>query len=299
MATRVLIVDDDPLILETICFFVSSFGYACDTASSGLEALDILTREEFQIIISDIVMPGMNGMELLKQVKNFYPKIGVIIVTGYAENYSYSDVIRAGAIDFISKPFQKDELEAKLDRVVREQNMIHELERLSNCDALTGLYNRRYFDIKLTEEVQRAARQDYRVVLGMLDIDCFKGFNDTYGHQTGDKLLKIVGHVLRTCTRENVDFLFRYGGDEFSFILTQTNIDQASKVAERILTTYRDQEFDIGETSISIGLVQCDPEENKSWQENSSVLVGKADQALYKAKNNGRNQVCIWSNIQA
>jgi diguanylate cyclase (GGDEF)-like protein len=108
-----------------------------------------------------------------------------------------------------------------------------------------------------------------------------------------------VCHVLRTCTRENVDFLFRYGGDEFSFILTQTNIDQASKVAERILTTYRDQEFDIGETSISIGLVQCDPEDNRSWQENSSVLIEKADQALYKAKNNGRNQVCIWSNIQA
>lgn len=294
MATKVLIVDDDPLILETICFFVSSFGFGCESASSGPEALDILTREKFQIVISDIVMPGMDGMELLKEIKNLYPEVGVIIVTGYAENYSYSDVIRAGAIDFISKPFQKDELEAKLDRVVREQNMIRELERLSNCDALTGLYNRRYFDIKLTEEVQRADRQDYQVVLGMLDIDFFKGFNDTYGHQAGDKLLKIVAGVLRACTRENVDFLFRYGGDEFSFILTQTNIDQAASVAERILTSYREQEFDIGETSISIGLTQCDPNRKKSWQENASILVEKADQGLYKAKNNGRNRIYIW-----
>lgn len=294
MTTRILIVDDDPLILETICYFVTSFGYDCDTAGSGQEALDILTREKFQIIISDIVMPGMNGMQLLKKVKKLHPKIGVIIVTGYAENYSYSDVIRAGAIDFISKPFQKDELEAKLDRVVREQNMIQELERLSNCDPLTGLYNRRYFDLKLAEEVQRASRQDYHVVLGMLDVDCFKSFNDTYGHQTGDKLLKALGRILRTCTRENVDFLFRYGGDEFAFILTQTTIEQAAKVAERILTIYREQDFSIGNTGVSIGLVQCGLDDNKSWQENASILIENADKALYKAKKNGRNRICIW-----
>ncbi len=297
MAPRILIVDDDPLILETVGFFVSSFGYECDTTSNAREALDILNRKQFNIIISDIVMPGMNGMDLLKEVKKLYPEIGVILVTAYAENFSYSDVIRAGAIDFISKPFLKDELKAKLDRVVREQNIIRDLERLSHSDPLTGLYNRRFFDMKLAEEVRRAARQDYQVVLGMLDVDRFKGYNDTYGHQGGDKLLVRLAQVLRTCTRENVDFLFRYGGDEFSFILTQTSLDQAARIADRMLTTYREQDFDIGDTSLSIGLVLCDLDGDQSWENNASVLVDKADLALYRAKNNGRNLVYIWKDL--
>lgn len=294
MAGKILIVDDDPLILETISFFVTAFGHECKTASGGLEALELLKHEEFSIVISDIVMPGMNGMELLKKIKNNYPKTGVIIVTGYAEDYSYSEVIRSGAIDFIAKPFQKDELEAKLNRVIREQELIEKLELLSNCDALTGLYNRRFFDKKFLEEVFRAARQEYQLVLAMLDVDKFKTYNDTYGHQSGDLLLESISRVLKICTRENADFLFRYGGDEFAIILTQTPIEQAVHVAQRVIDTYKEQKIEIGETGLSIGLVECDGQGSIPTRERVSTLIDQADKALYESKNNGRNRVCVW-----
>ncbi|MEA3546902.1 MAG: diguanylate cyclase [Thermodesulfobacteriota bacterium] len=294
MAVKILIVDDDPFVLDTISYFITSFGHECESAGSGLEALEKLRGEPYRIVISDIDMPGMSGMELLKEIKKDYPDIGVIIVTGYADNFSYANVIRDGAIDFISKPFQQDELEAKLNRVIREQDLIKELERLSNCDPLTGLYNRRFFDLKLTEELRRAARQDYLVVLAMLDIDRFKSYNDTFGHQGGDELLQQIAHVFRVCTRENVDFVFRYGGDEFAIILTQTSIEQSKEIARRILDTYQDQELDIGETGLSIGLVESAWDEKLSWPDNVSVLVERADLALYQAKNEGRNRICVW-----
>jgi two-component system cell cycle response regulator len=191
--TRILLVDDDPLTLKTLADLMAYFGYEYETSRNGLEALEKLKRDHFHIVLTDMVMDGMDGMELLQHIRSNYPNIKVIITTGYDRTFSYTDVIRAGASDFISKPFNNDELEAKINRLVREIELLRQLELLSISDGLTGLYNRRYFDTKIFEEARRAYRQNHDLFLAVLDVDNLKEINDKYGHLAGDKLLKSVG----------------------------------------------------------------------------------------------------------
>jgi diguanylate cyclase (GGDEF)-like protein len=289
---KVLIVDDDPVVLEVMKSIIASYGFAFATAVDGQQAVERLRSDTFTIVITDINMPVMNGMELLRHVNATYPKIGVIVVTGLSEEYTYIDVINAGAIDYMTKPFDSTELLARLRRVIREQTLMHELEKLSISDALTTLYNRRHFDTKINEEILRAVRQEYGVFLALIDIDCFKGYNDTYGHQAGDNLLTTLGHILRNNARRGVDWAFRFGGDEFAIIITQTTKDQAIKITERILTTY--MEYNFGDTSLSCGVGEFRRDQARSWQEDINQFIKQVDQALYKAKNTGRNRI-VWS----
>lgn len=287
--TRILIVDDDQLILEVLCAFVDTLGYHYKTANDGQEAVKALQEAEYNLVITDMMMPKMDGMQLLKHIRENYPRLDVIVVTGYTGEFSYTDVIRAGASDFISKPFNTDELEAKINRIIREQSLIRELERLSISDALTGLYNRRYFDMKLNEEVHRGLRQDYPVFLMFLDVDKFKYYNDTFGHQAGDKVLQALSHILSQCTRENVDWTFRIGGDEFAIIIPYTVQKHTLQVAERILQFYK--EYDFTKTSLSIGLAKFNRHDQLTWADDINDLVSRADKALYKAKEEGGNKV--------
>ncbi|MEW6288942.1 MAG: diguanylate cyclase [Thermodesulfobacteriota bacterium] len=288
---KILVVDDDELVLEALSLQVESFGYQCRTAANGLEAIDRLKEDAVDIVVTDVVMPEMSGLQLLAYIKDNYPDTDVIVATGYTDKAGYAEVIRAGAIDFIKKPFERDELEAKLNRAQRERSMIRKLEKLSLCDSLTGLYNRRSFDIKLAEEVQRAHRQDFQVYLALIDVDNFKEYNDTYGHPAGDKVLNAVGMILNDCTRHNVDFTFRYGGDEFAAILTQTNEEQAVKIMERVLHSFRQAGFST--TTLSVGLVCCQRDEKLTWPENAANMIYRADKALYLAKSEGKNRVML------
>lgn len=288
---KILVVDDDPYILNLLGIYIASFGHEFIAAKDGMEAMECMKRGSFDIIITDMVMPRMDGMDLLKYTRQYYPQTDVIVVTGHAGSFSYMDVIRAGAIDYISKPFTEDELEAKLNRVLRERWIISELERLSKCDALTGLFNRRHFDIKLWEETHRAYRQGYSVFLALLDVDNFKQYNDTFGHQAGDSVLQSIGEIMAQGARENVDSTFRYGGDEFAIIIPQTKKEQALRVAERILHRYDEHGFDI--IGLSVGLAMFVRREGKSWDDDVSYLVGRADKSLYAAKRKGGNHVAF------
>ncbi len=285
----VLVVDDDKFARELLSRIMESLGYHWFEADNGLNAIEVLSVHKVDIIITDVQMPKMGGFELLEYTLDNHPDTDVIVATGLSDQTNYPAVIKAGAIDFINKPFHLDELEAKLSRVIREREIIQRLERLSMCDALTGLYNRRAYDIKLAEEVQRAFRQDYDIILGMIDVDNFKGYNDTFGHQKGDLVLQGFGKILLSCTRENVDFCFRYGGDEFTFLLTRTDKDQAHIVAERIKNQYQKAGF--GETSVSIGLVAGHRYLDSTWSEDVANMISLADQACYQAKNNGKNKI--------
>lgn len=286
---KILIVDDNPLIRELLEFSVSSFGFDYASAEDGLQAVAKLKADPFSIVITDMIMPNMDGMQLLNHVKDNFPRIGVIVITGYTGSFSYTDVIKAGASDFISKPFTADELEAKLNRLVREQTFIRELEHLSMCDALTDLFNRRYFDVKIKEEIHRAHRQNYPLFLALLDVDRFKEYNDTFGHQAGDVLLQAVSKILLQCTRENVDWVFRYGGDEFAIITPYINYQQAQLVTERILHSYSSHDF--GTTSLSVGLACFNRHDQQDWTDDINDLIRRADQALYQAKADGKNRV--------
>jgi len=290
MNTRILLVDDDPFILEMLKSAMVALGHAFDTAMDGEAAKVKLKQGEFTMVLTDLTMPRCDGMELLKHVKEEYPLIEVIVITGHAESHGYTDVVRVGASDFITKPFGMDELEAKVSRVIREQTLIRKLEHLSMCDMLTDLYNRRCFEMKLHEEVPRAHRQGYPVFLALLDVDRFKEYNDQYGHQAGDRVLQDIGRILVQCTRENVDWCFRFGGDEFAIIIPYATVAQVGQIADRIQERYG-HEPHYAPTSLSIGLAQFLRRPGSSWAEDIADLVARADKALYSGKEQGGNRV--------
>ncbi len=285
----ILIVDDDDLVLKTLNVLISSLGYECLLANDGLEAVELLSDRKCDLILSDVLMPNMDGLELLAYIREKRPEIDVIIATGFSEKASYADVIKAGAIDFIKKPIDQAELEAKLARAFRERRMVMELEQLSLSDALTSVYNRRAFDQKFINEVERAFRQDYQLFLAIVDIDNFKEYNDKYGHTEGDKVLISLAEILKECTRDNVDMVFRLGGDEFAVLLPQTSGNQATEIVQRILLKYIEANY--GKTTLSIGIVSCQRDPELSKPEDVTRMKDKADKAMYEAKNSGKNCV--------
>ncbi|MEN8136218.1 MAG: diguanylate cyclase [Thermodesulfobacteriota bacterium] len=285
---RILVVDDDPGILDLLRTCVESLGFACVQASNGREAMEVLAKQSFSIVITDMMMPEVGGLDLLKHIKTHYPRTSVVIVTGYTGTFSYVDVIKAGASDFIAKPFNFDELEAKINRILREQEMVRGLEFLSNCDPLTELFNRRYLDNKIKEEVHRADRQGYSVFLTLIDVDNFKSYNDRYGHPEGDKLLIKVANILKKSTRADVDLVFRHGGDEFAITTPYISPEQVGQIGERIIALYKEQSFD--DTGLSLGVAEF-VRSNGELESDIAAMYRRADQALYQAKNKGHNQL--------
>jgi diguanylate cyclase (GGDEF)-like protein len=285
----ILVVDDDELVRMTLSVLVSSFGYHCLVAGDGVEAIAVLKSTAVDLVFSDIVMPGMDGLQLLNHIAENYKQTDVIISTGYHEKASYSEVIKAGAIDFIKKPIDHAELEAKLARAVRERRMMRELERLSRQDGLTTILNRRAFDERFSDEVERAHRQNYPLMLAVIDIDNFKQYNDERGHQEGDKILISLADILKECTRESVDLCFRLGGDEFAVLLPQATAAQGTEIIQRILLSFVEQSF--GATTLSIGLVSCERNEALNREQDEIAIKERADQAMYDAKKNGKNCV--------
>lgn len=288
-SSTILVVDDDEMVRVTLKVLVSSLGYKALVAKDGQEALQMVAAVPVDLVLSDVVMPMMDGLELLERLKVEHPEIDVIIATGYSDRASYADVIKAGAMDFIKKPIDQAELEAKLTRAFRERDLVQRLEQLSLSDSLTSLFNRRAFDQKFSLEVERAARQGYQLFLAIVDVDNFKEFNDTYGHQEGDQVLIALARILEECTRTNVDLCFRLGGDEFAVLLPQTTASQATEIVQRILLRYIECGF--GKTTLSIGVVSCRRNLDTPMIEDEQQMKQRADQAMYDAKNSGKNCV--------
>jgi diguanylate cyclase (GGDEF)-like protein len=285
----ILIVDDDDLIRMSLSVLISSLGFHCIVASDGKEAIDVLAKAKCDLVLSDIVMPKMDGLALLKYVRENHPGTDVILATGYNDRAKYADVIRAGAIDFIKKPIDNPELEAKLARAMRERQLVRELELQSLCDGLTSLLNRRAFDSRFLGEVERAHRQTYGLFLAIIDVDNFKDYNDTHGHRYGDAILVSLGKILQECTRANVDMAFRLGGDEFSLLLPQTNATQATEIVQRILLRFVESNYNT--VTLSIGIVSCHRNTEFSLEQDGEKMKERADQAMYEAKNSGKNCV--------
>jgi two-component system, cell cycle response regulator len=289
----VLIVDDDELVRMALSVLVGSLGYHCLVAGDGIEALAVLRSTPVDLVLTDIVMPGMDGLELLAHIHEEHRETDVIVATGFHEKASYAAVIKAGAIDFIKKPIDQAELEAKLARAVRERHLIRKLQLLSKQDSLTGILNRRAFDEHFSYEVERASRQNYPLMLASIDIDNFKEFNDQFGHQEGDKALISLAEIMKLCTRENVDLCFRLGGDEFAVLLPQATASQGTEIVQRILLTFIEKDF-LG-TTLSIGLVSCRRNKRIPKEEDERAMKERADQAMYDAKRSGKN--CVITRI--
>ena len=287
---KILVTDDDQSIREMLFDMIQLFGYECRVASGAEETLKILREDAFSLVISDIKMPEIDGISLTKMIKESHPEIDVMIITGYDTEYSFKDVIKAGASDFVTKPFSIDEIEAKLNRIIRERNLKkelkeknEELKRLSIRDSLTGLFNQRHFYAELEREAERTRRQKHSLSLILFDVDKFKNYNDTYGHLEGDKVLGKIGEIVQTSIRKDVDSGYRYGGDEFAVITPETNQQQSAKIGERILKDFNALGFSM--VTLSMGIAEFD------YTLETEKVVKSADEALYRAKNTGGNQI--------
>lgn len=295
MTYSILVVDDDEAIKNSVEEFLIIQNYKVKSAANAQHALEILQIFHADIVITDITMQGMDGLELTKKIKSKY-HADVMVMTGYSAEYSYEEAVKAGASDFIFKPFKFEELELRISRVLRESeikqervNLLKKLEKLAITDALTKLYNSRHFFSEIKTEIMRNKRYSHDLSLLILDIDFFKKYNDNWGHVEGDKVLMEIGKTIKSCMR-SMDTAYRYGGEEFAIILPETGIEEACVVGMRIKDTISDLIFEpeSGEKQsikISIGATELiDSEDYKTF-------IKRADKALYKSKDTGRDKL--------
>lgn len=296
MEAHILIVDDDVAIRDSMHEFVEISGYLSSTAASAEEALEVLEKQSVEVVITDIMLPGMDGLELTDRIRKKYD-IDVIVMTGYSGDYSYEEAISKGASDFVFKPVRFEELLLRLRRVLKERrltqervHMLEKLKRLSITDGLTQLYNSRYFYNQLKAEIDRTSRYQRPLSLLLLDIDRFKEYNDSYGHLEGDKVLVRLGQVIKYCLRK-MDSAYRYGGEEFTVILPETEGDEAATVAERIRASVEEENFIPEKISNPISITVSVGVTEYHLGEQVAALVQRADQAMYLSKQGGRNRV--------
>ena len=296
--SRLLVIDDDESVRLLLRDLLEEAGYTVRTAKSGEEALQLIRVATYDIIITDLRLSGMYGLEVVKEVRAIDPGIDVIVMTGYASVNSAVESMKAGAIDYITKPFNSDHIKMVVQKSLERreyQRLAQEREFykvLSSIDGLTELYNYRYMHQYLKIELEREKRYKRHLSLLMVDIDDFKHYNDIYGHVVGDMVLKRLASILRNATR-GCDVICRYGGEEFAIMLPETGKEEAIIVCERIrksvaMTTMVDEKANaVGTISVTIGLAAF-PED----ADNKDDLIANADKALYQGKRAGKN--CIF-----
>lgn len=300
MTTHILIVDDNKDIRNFLIDFLVAKGFKCTSTGSSEEALEIIEDNSIHIVVADIILPGISGLELAAKIKQKHPGVDIIIMTGHGREFSYEEAVRQGASDMVVKPFRAEELQLRIERTLSEQRMrterkiiLEELKRLAITDDLTKLYNSRHFYQRLKDEINRSRRYQTPLSLLLLDIDFFKNYNDNFGHLEGNKVLYALGNTIQTCLR-SMDTAYRYGGEEFTVLLPQTTSSEAMTVANRIKDsaaqlTFNPREGETAGITVSIGVSEY------RHGDASEIFVKRADQAMYQSKENGRNRVTILS----
>ena len=307
---RLLVVDDSRTQLDWLVQVLLRDGYDVVTAATGREAIVKARTLAPDLVLLDMILPDMDGLEVLRLVKarpdeRFLP---VIILSVKSDVDSKVAGLRIGADDFISKPFAEQEILARCAAMLRIKKLQDQLrftrrslEEQSVTDALTGLKNRRYFDERFPEEFRRAQRYSDPVSLMMIDLDHFKQVNDQFGHQMGDVVLRDAAQVIKDSVRDP-DICARYGGEEFAVILPKTHLGGALTVAERVWRGLKEKVFRqevpaVGQAGVvevrvtaSIGLAFFPSKDILS----AELLVKFADEALYQAKRSGRNNICLY-----
>jgi two-component system cell cycle response regulator len=274
----ILLVDDDISLLDTLNEGLSLRGYQCKAAMSASIALELLSKDLFDTMIIDIVLPDMSGFELTTKAKKIKPDMAIIIMTGYIDEFSYEDAIESGASDFIKKPFSVKELIARIEHA----KMHERLHDISLHDELTGLYNRRGFFTLAEHLLKTAKRQQAGLFMLYCDLDGLKGINDALGHQKGDWALIDTANILKETFRDS-DIIARIGGDEFVVMPIKTTGDNLEIVINRLQkavemdNTKSKREYKL---SISIGTAYFDPLSPCTIDE----LLSQADKLMYEQK---------------
>ncbi len=300
---QVLLVEDNPVDADMVRFFLKDEPVRLLVAKLGKEALSYVESREIDLILLDILLPDMSGFDIFQTLKrNEKSKdIPIIIITCLSNLESKIMGLELGSDEFLVKPIIQRELLARMRVLLEKKSQLDRLRthyedalKTATTDWLTGLYNHGYFKKYLELEVKRSLRHPYPITLIILDVDDFKKHNDRWGHSGGDSILREVGQVLRNVTRE-IDLTARYGGDEFAVILPYSDREGARHVAQRIQQAVQALEIfpaaEQGPVRISVSMgIACYPEDAASAEE----IVKNADQMLYQAKKNGKNQFCLY-----
>lgn len=293
----VLIVDDAPTNVQILAEALHS-DYRVKVAGDGREALKVALREPHpDLILLDVMMPGMDGLEVCRQLKKNpqTENIPVIFVTAKDDENDEEFGLNLGAVDYIAKPFSIQIARARIRNHIRLKQQADLLESISLVDALTHTPNRRRFDESIDAEWKRAAREKTQLSMLMIDIDYFKNYNDHYGHGAGDVCLQSVAAALLAGVSRPGDLVARYGGEEFAVILPETGKEAAAHIAARLCEGVRDLKLPHARSgagpfvTVSIGCATVTPSEKTGAP---NPLLDESDRMLYKAKSAGRNRVC-------
>jgi diguanylate cyclase (GGDEF)-like protein len=306
---KIVIVEDDSVsrlvlrrALEDLNFEVAGF-------EDGAEAWDYLRSNEAHVVITDWMMPGVDGLDLCRRVRLRGvqgPYVYVILLTSRNSRDDRLKSLQAGADDILTKPLDRAELFARLNvarrivsmeeqlrsRSIELERMHAELERrnvllaeIASCDGLTGLKNHRFFRESLEAQFSLARWRGAPLSVVMLDVDQFKSFNDSFGHPAGDEVLREVAKILRSCVRDH-DVVARYGGEEFAVLLPSTDVDDSRSLGNRLRDSIQHYSWELRPITISLGISTSTPKIPRA-----AALIELADRSLYQSKAEGRNRV--------
>jgi len=317
---RVLYVEDNKEAREAISEMLSLFFDDIVTTVDGVNGLEEFKKSKFDLVISDIKMPRMNGVEMAKNIKTMSPETPIIMATAHQESEYLLDCIKYSVDGYLLKPINIEqvkevllkiaeklycdraaqEYELRLEELVKERTNELELAHkalmsMVNKDSMTGLYNRRYFNEVSNTLLSLAKRESKNLSALMVDIDKFKLINDTNGHIVGDDVIKEIANILLGLTRES-DVVVRFGGEEFIILLPNTNIEGASLIAGKIKVAIEDKKMVLDNGTVidftaSIGVAECDYDKDSDIDS----LVHRVDVAMYDAKRSGRNKVVVYN----
>jgi len=322
---KVIVVDDEPAINDILGDILEAAGVMVWKATNGEQALDLQERHAADVVITDIQMEGMSGFDLLGELLNRDPNAKVIMMTGFDSYDVVRRALQEGAYDYLTKPLEDHDViiagvlrAYEHSQLIREnanlivrlqashakitasnQRLVHlnkRLRHLAVTDELTQIYNRRYIDRTMQTETEERTKLIDPLSVLLLDVDFFKRFNDSHGHDGGDQALQHVANILKSCTRTG-DLIGRYGGEEFICILPGTSASAAKEIAETIRQEVKKQELTINgqqaPITISIGVSSATGDSKLSGRS----LIIQADKALYGAKDAGRDQTCHYESM--
>jgi len=306
---KILIVEDTRSSLLILTQFILRFGATALQAENGERAIAIFQAEKPDLVLLDIILPDMDGFAVAQRLRGLEEDGGwtpIIFLSSLDKDEDIERGIAAGGDDYLAKPISEVVLGAKIramQRIIQMRTSLvvlahkldianRELKRLSASDGLTGIPNRRLFDEYISREWRRARRSTQGIALMMCDVDHFKLFNDTYGHQAGDDCLRRVASAIQKAIERASDIVARYGGEEFAVVMPETPIGGALFLAEKIRHAIHElhiphSESPHGQVTLSIGIATAVPGEHNRYEE----LIQAADQALYQAKHDGRDRV--------
>ena len=285
--TLILIVDDSPLNLQLLRYFLERNGYKLELAPNGDQAMEFVRNQQPDLILLDIMMPGMDGIEVCRQLKEKEEtkNIPIIFITALTGHQDKLRAFKAGGVDYITKPFMPEEVLARIKVHIELKKAIERLRKMSVTDEMTGVFNRRWAYEILAKQMFMAKREHSNLVVCYIDIDNLKIINDTFGHAHGDILINTVVDALKSATRAS-DYICRMGGDEFLLIFPKAKLVDSDSLIKRIRENLHHQKINGLPIDFSFGFFEFHYEDSLSPDE----LIKMADSNMYRQKNRKKNR---------